>query len=77
MKITVEIKDEDVERLKDAFHINATKLVNAIATNLIEGLKELLLADSAKIPMSIEDINKFAQEIGRKAFHEAKEDEKE
>ena len=70
----VEIKDEDVERLKKALHIDATKLVNAITSNLVEGLKELLLADSAKIPMTLEDINRFANEIGRKAFQEAKEE---
>lgn len=73
MKITVEFKDEDAEWLRKTFHIDATNLINSLITAMMEGLKELELANRTKIPRTSENIRKFADEIGRKAWREAKD----
>lgn len=76
MKIIVELKDEDAEWLKKTLRVDVTKLANSIITLLIEAFKEFELTNRAKIPMTEENIREFADEIGRKAFREAKlEDE--
>lgn len=75
MKITVEIKDEDVERLKQYFGIDTEVLINALATAMIEAMKEFSVVNHAKVPLSLEALKKFGNEVGRRVWNEAKRKE--
>ena len=68
VKITVEIPDEDAEIVAKGMNVDVQKLVESTVQNIVAGLKEVLIAKKAGIPLTMEDAHAAGLALGKNAL---------